>query len=246
MHSASGYSGSSGGRAMRLVAAALIAAACDSALPTEPYDLDFDPANFVVGVTNPLFPLVPGTTFSFAGDTEDGRETILVEVLDQTRNVQGITAAVVRDRVYLDGSLIEDTYDWYAQDTDGNVWYLGEDSKEIEDGRVVSTAGSWEAGVDGALPGIIMWADPAAHVGEEYFQEYFPGTAMDKGKVVAVNLGVQVPAGSFTGCVETEDWNPLEPGVTERKFYCPNLGFVKEMKVRGGNEVVELTQVTRP
>jgi hypothetical protein len=111
---------------------------------------------------------------------------------------------------------------------------------------VESTEGSWEAGVDGAMPGIIMWADPGAHLGEEYFQEWYPGNAMDKGKVVGVGRAVQVRAGSFTGCVETEDWNPLEGGSVEHKFYCPGVGLVKETKGAGGEEVVELVRVTRP
>lgn len=97
--------------------------------------------------------------------------------------------------------------------------------------------------MDGALPGIIMWADPAAHVGEEYFQEYYPGVALDKGKVVSLNNSVQVPAGSFTGCVKTEDFNLLDRSVVERKFYCPGIGTTKEVTVKGGSEVVELVEI---
>lgn len=232
------------GRARWMAAVALLAAgACDGKSPTEPYNLEFNPANFVAGVNNPFFPLVPGTTFRFQGNTGEGVETTVVEVTSQAKTVQGIAATVVRDRVYLDGDLVEDTWDWFAQDRDGNVWYLGESSYEIENGQVVSSEGSWEAGVDGALPGIIMWADPAAHVGEAYFQEYFPGEAMDKGRVLGLGRAVQVPAGNFADCLETEDWNPLERGSTEHKFYCRGIGLVKEV---GGSEVVALTQVTGP
>ena len=124
----------------------------------------------------------------------------------------GITARVVRDSVRHKGELVEDTFDWYAQDAAGNVWYLGEDTAEFEDGTVASTGGSFEAGVDGALPGIIMWADPSQHLNEEYRQEFAEGVAEDFGKVVALNESVTVPFGSFNGCIRTEDWNALEPG----------------------------------
>lgn len=221
-------------------------AACDGSSPAAPedeYDPDFDPADFVVGVTNPFFPLAPGTRWVYEAETEDGLETIIVEVLEAKRNVAGVQATVVHDEVFLDGDLIEDTFDWYGQDADGNVWYLGEDSKEIEDGEVVSTEGSWETGVDGALPGVIMWADPAAHVGEEYRQEYYEDEAEDWGKVVATGRSVSVPFGDFDGCIATEDWNALEPGTLEEKTYCPGVGFVLEVKLEGGEERVELIEM---
>ena len=227
-----------------VIAAAMLGTlGCDGGSPTEPYNLQFDPSRFVAGVTNPYFPLVPGTTYSFRGETADGVETVVVEVTSLVKTVQGITATVVRDRVYLDGDLVEDTYDWFGQDVDGNVWYLGEDSHEIENGRPVNSEGSWEAGVDGARPGIYMWADPSAHVGEAYFQEYYPGEAMDKGRVLGLGRAVQVPAGNFTDCLETEDWNPLEGNTTEHKFYCRGVGLVKEV---GGSEVVVLMQMAGP
>lgn len=207
------------------------------------YDPDIEAADFVVGVTNPLFPLVPGSTSTFLAETDEGIERIVVEVLSETRIVNGVVATVVRDRVYIDDELAEDTYDWYAQDSAGNVWYLGEDSKEIENGQVVGTEGSWEWGVDGALPGVIMWADPADHVGEDYRQEFYEDEAEDWGRVIATNRSVTVPFGSFTGCVETEDWNALESGGRERKFYCPDVGLVLET-ADGGEERVELVERT--
>lgn len=225
-------------------AVSMAATGCnDSSSPT---GADFDPilpAAWASSVTNSFFPLVPGTTYEFESATDEGLETITVEVLADVRVINGVTATVVRDRVFLDGDLIEDTFDWYAQDAAGNVWYLGEDSKEIEDGQVVSTEGSWEWGVDGALPGIIMWADPAAHVGEEYRQEFYRGEAEDWGKVIATQETVQVPFGSFTGCIRTEDWNALEPGPRENKSYCPGVGFVLEV-IPGSDERVELIEVT--
>jgi hypothetical protein len=228
-----------------MVLAGIVAApGCDGAALTEPYDLDFDPARFVAGVDNRYFPLQPGTTLTYSGTTNEGVERIVTEVTSRGKVIQGVAATVVLDRAYLDGELIEETDDWFAQDAAGNVWYLGEATKEYEDGRVVSTDGSWEAGVDGAKPGIYMWAEPGEHLGTEYFQEYFPGEAMDKGKVVALHASVQVPAGTFTDCVETEDWNLLEPGAKERKFYCAGVGLVRETGL-GSSEVVELTSVVR-
>ena len=202
------------------------------------------PAAWAEAVTNPFFSLVPGTTAEFQGETDEGTETVIVEVLSAKRTVNGVSATVVRDQVYLDGELTEDTHDWYAQDEAGNVWYLGEDSKEIEDGEVVSTEGSWEWGVDGALPGIIMWGNPAQHVGEAYRQEYYEDEAEDWGKVVALDQTVEVPYGTLTGCVQTEDWNALEPGPHESKFYCPEIGVVLEVSMSDG-ERVELIDFTR-
>jgi hypothetical protein len=222
--------------------AALVATGCDSN-PTGPdYNPEL-PTAWAAVVSNPHFPLVPGTTLTYEGETGAGLETTVVEVLAGTRTIQGVAATIVRDRVYLDGQLIEDTFDWYAQDAAGNVWYLGEDSREIENGVVVNTEGSWEWAVDGALPGIIMWADPAAHVGEEYRQEFAEGEAEDWGMVVAVAEAVTVPFGSFTNCIKTEDWNALESGGREYKYYCPGTGLVLETPVSGGerNELVART-----
>jgi len=216
-------------------------AACGGGSTSPPYD-PVIPSTWAAAVTNPFFPLAPGTTWQYRSETGDGVETTTTEVLDQTRVVHGVTATAVHDRVFLDGELIEDTEDWYAEDGDGNVWYLGEDSKEIENGQVVSTEGSWEWGVDGALPGVIMWADPSAHVDEAYRQEFLKGVAEDWGKVVALNQGVTVPSGSFTGCIETEDWSGLESG-REHKSYCPDIGTVLEVGQSGERtELVDLSQ----
>ena len=134
------------------------------------YQPEIDPADFVDVINNPYFPITPGAKYIYEGETEDGLERIEVEILAETRDVMGVTTTVIRDTVYLDGELIEDTFDWYAQDKEGNVWYFGEDSKEYENGAVVNTKGSWEAGVDGAQPGLIMPANP--QVGQTYRQEY--------------------------------------------------------------------------
>jgi len=202
------------------------------------------PTRWAKEVTNPYFPLPKGTTYSFSGRTPDGLETGTVTVRNKTRIVNGVTATTVNDRVYLDGKLIEETDDWYAQDADGNVWYLGEDSKEMKDGRVTSTKGSWEWAVKGALPGIIMWSDPTAHVGRKYSQEYLKGEAEDFATVVTLGQSVSVPAGSFTDCITTEDGSALEPDVLETKTYCPRIGFVLETVP--GKERIELISVKAP
>lgn len=229
-----------------LIGAVVLLGGCNDSGPAGPDYEPTIPTEWAATVDNVYFPLLPGTRFTYEGETGEGTETVIVEVLEATRPVYGVEATVVRDRVYVDGELVEDTDDWFAQDAAGNVWYLGEESKEIEDGEVVSTEGSWEWGVDGALPGIIMWADPSAHIGEEYRQEYYAGEAEDWGKVVAVNEAVTTPWSSFTSCVRTEDWNALESGSRENKWYCPQVGFVRETPAQGGGDVVELVEISSP
>jgi hypothetical protein len=201
------------------------------------------PTVWANAVTNPYHPLVPGTTFTFRSQLNPGVESTSVSVLAQPKVIKGVTATEVHDQVFRNGVLIEDTYDWYAQDDAGNVWYLGEDTKEYQNGQVISTEGTWEWGVTGALPGIIMWADPAAHIGESYRQEYLKGVAQDRGKVLTTGENVTVPYGSLSGCIKTEDWSELDSGVPhENKYYCPQLGVVLE--TAAGGERVELVKKT--
>jgi len=201
--------------------------------------------NFVVGVDNPRFPLVAGTRWVYDSDTREGTERIEVEVLEETRTVSGIGCIVVRDTVSVDGELVEDTHDWYAQDRDGNVWYMGEDSKEYENGKVVSTAGSWEAGVDGALPGIKMWAEPRIG-GTPYYQEYYEGEAEDLARDIEADGSAAVPFGRFVDVLVVEEWNPLEPETIELKYYARGVGVVMEEVTRGGGGVVELVEFEAP
>ncbi len=208
-----------------------------------PYTPDIDPADFAASTTvdNPFFPLAPGTTFLYEGE-EDG-ESVRVEdfVTHDTRQVLGVTCVVVRNREWVDGELAEETFDWYAQDNDGNVWYFGEASEEY-DGGEVSTAGSWEAGVDGAKPGVIMLASPLA--GMWYRQEFYEGEAEDVGEVLHMRGSATVPHGSFSGLLVTREWTPLEPGVVEHKYYAPGIGLVLEEAVKGGTARIELVDVT--
>ena len=206
--------------------------------------LPFVPGDFVAGGTNPFFPLTPGLRYSYREETADGLETNTVEVTSDTKVILGVTTTVIRDKVYLDGSLIEDTFDWYAQDKHGNVWYLGEDTKEYENGVVVSTAGSWEAGVNGAQAGIIMLANPK--VGDQYYQENAPGVVEDQGKVLSLKETVSGPYGTFTDCLVTADWTPIEPGNRTFKYYARGIGLVMEVTPHGGRERLELVEFSRP
>lgn len=204
-----------------------------------------DPADFVEGVDHPYWPLVPGTRWVYEAETTDGLERIEVEVLDETRTVAGIECVVVRDTVTLDGELTEDTYDWYAQDRDGNVWYMGEDSTEYEGGESVSTAGSWEAGADGALPGIKLWAEP--HIRQApYYQEFYEGEAEDLGRDISLSGKASVPFGEYNDLLVVEEWNKLDPGTVELKYYAEGVGTVKEEVIRGGSEIVGLTEFEAP
>jgi len=201
------------------------------------YNPSIDPANFVAVINNPRLPLVPGTQYVYKG----GDETIEVTVTSDTKKILGVTATVVRDVASEDGEVVEDTFDWFAQDTSGNVWYLGEDTREFENGKVVSRAGSWEAGVDGAKPGIVMHgSQPPA--GTPYRQEYAPCEAEDMAEVVDLSVSVTVPYGSFDNCLQTREFTPLEPDANEYKFYCPGIGLVLEIDINTGKRV-ELVEI---
>ena len=193
---------------------------------THPLDID-----------NPYFPLVPGTTYRYEErsiDDETGEEVVesdVVEVTNQTKTILGVRVRVVRDRVFVDGRLEEDTFDWHAQDDSGNVWYFGEDTTSFEyddEGNLVAThtGGSWQAGVDGAQAGILMMARP--RVGNEYHQEFAPGDVLDEAKVLSTNTRIATPAGTFGGAVRTSDSSVIEPDALEHKFYAPGLGLVAE------------------
>jgi hypothetical protein len=187
---------------------------------------DVDAATFAgAEIDNPYLPFPVGATWHYEAESDEGLETIDVEVLAETKTIEGVEATVVRDTAYLDGVIIEDTWDWYAQDSDGNVWYLGEDTCEYEDDKCVDTGGSWTWGVDGALPGIVMWADPTVD-GQPYYQEYYRGEAEDVGEVIDVGLDITVEAGSFADCIETRDTSTLDRDMEEFKYYCPGVGNV--------------------
>ncbi|MDH3754876.1 MAG: hypothetical protein OEU32_13480 [Acidimicrobiia bacterium] len=234
-----------------LVLAVMMSGCGDDAGDAEPvidpgdggeYAPDIDPADFVETIDNPYLPLLPGSRWVYEGEEDGETERVEVVVTDERREVMGISAVVVRDIVSEDGEVIEDTFDWFAQDVDGNVWYLGEDSKEYDEGELVGTEGSWEAGVDGALPGIVMLADPTE--GVAYRQEYYEGEAEDLGQVHRTGVSEAVPAGTYDEIVVVREWNPLEPDVVEDKYHAPGVGVVLELVVEGGEGRVELVEFT--
>jgi hypothetical protein len=197
-------------------------------------------------ITNTFVPWTPGSKHTFQKETEDGTEEIIVEVLAGTRLVNGVECVVVRDRVFLDGVLIEDTHDWYAQDDAGNVWYMGEDVINYEfdeQGNVIGTnnEGAWEAGVDGAEPGILMWADPL--VGISYYQEFYEDEAEDMGTIVATGVTVELSSGTvYPNCLKTLEWTRLDPAALEFKYFAPGIGLVLEATADGA-ETAELVTI---
>ena len=214
-------------------------------LPRGDEPVDLDPASFSTEIDNPYWPMEPGTRWIYREIDEEGNEVkVVVVVTTETKELaNGITARVVRDVVTENGDLIEDTKDWYAQDAEGNVWYLGEDTAEYEDGKQTTKAGSWEAGVDGALPGIIVPADPRP--GMSYRQEYYAGEAEDNGEVLSLHEMAEVPYGFFEDMLLTKDTTPLEPKVLEYKLYARGIGPVLVLGVSGGagrEELVEMDE----
>lgn len=199
------------------------------------YRPEIDPADFVDTIDNPYLPFAVGSRWVYEGDGEH----IEVVVTDERKEILGIDATVVRDTVTdEDGQIVEDTYDWFAQDVDGNVWYLGEDSTEYENGEPANTHGSWEAGVDGAVPGIVMPAQPA--VGDAYRQEFYPGEAEDLAEVRRIDATLDTPTGTYRDMLVTGEWNPLDPEVVEEKYYADGVGLVREVTVAGGSGQVDL------
>lgn len=207
------------------------------------YNPVINPDNFVARIDNNYYPLNPGTKYTYRIQTEDGVERNEVQVTRQTKTILGVTCTVIADSVWLNDGLIEATLDWYAQDKAGNVWYFGEDSKQFENGRQVGNEGSWEAGVNTAKPGIIMEANPK--VGDSYRQEYLFNIAEDMGEVLSLGETVTLTNGtSYTGCLKTKDFTPLETDVVENKYYSPGVGVVLELTVKGDSERGELISVT--
>jgi hypothetical protein len=216
-----------------------------SGLPQGSERVKLDPANFTTRIDNPYWPMRPGTSWVYRGTGDEGPpHRIVVSVTNRTKRVAaGVVARVIHDRETQAGRLVEDTLDWYAQDRDGNVWYLGEATKEYKHGKVSSSKGSWEAGVDGAQAGVIMPAHP--RVGMTYRQEYYRGEAEDRAKVLSLDEHLVVPAGSFDHVLKTLDWTPLEPDAAEHKSYARGTGPILTLDVAAGGGREELLRVTR-
>jgi len=209
-------------------------------LPQGSEPVKLDPAQFTTEIDNPYWPMKPGSRWVFDETSGDGpRQKVVVTVTHRTKRIaNGVEARVVRDVVTEGGELVEVTDDWFAQDAEGNIWYLGEKTAEYRNGQVTTRAGSFEAGVDGAQAGIIMPADPES--GMAYRQEYYKGEAEDEASVLSVDEQVEVATGRYTDVLMTRDVVPLEPRVNEHKFFAPGVGPVLALKISGGSGVEEL------
>lgn len=230
---------------------ALAALAIVAALPAQAggrVPVDFDQAVFSDPTTidNPYWPLIPGTTYVYAAEAPDECEVDVFTVSSDIKTILGVDALVIYDEAFIDedcdgiGDIrAETTQDWHAQDDDGNVWYLGELTFSCDETGTVcdDPEGSWEAGVDGAVAGIIMLADPRP--GQFYYQEFFEGEAEDQAKVLRLNARVvlkrddAIDPGRFNRCLMTKEWTQLSPGHVEQKFYCPEVGLVRVDEHRG-------------
>jgi hypothetical protein len=205
----------------------------------------FDPANFVATVTNTYFPLPVGRTWIYQGVKDGQAQTDTVTVTATDKVILGIHATVVSDvATAQDGSILEKTFDWYAQDRDGNVWYLGEDTSAFGKNGKVDTSGSWEAGVNGAVAGIVMEASP--QIPDAYRQEYLAGEAEDTAWVVQTGGSIRVPYGRLRGTLVTLEATAIEPGNYDQKVYAPGIGMVLEQALTGPPEVAQLVSVTGP
>ncbi len=203
------------------------------------YDPDVRPEKFTnsTNITNPWAPFKLGKKYIFEGETEDGLEKVIEQRLNTTKKILGITCIVVNVKEYLDGKLIEETFDWYAQHNDGTVWYFGEQVNNYNpNGTLKDHAGSWEAGVDGALPGIIMLAKPK--VGITYREEYYVNHAEDEAEVLETGITVTTSLGTFNNCIKTRNFTRLEPDVQEHKYYAPGYGLIKEVNLTDDEEIL--------
>ncbi len=203
-------------------------------LPQGNEPVDLDPKNFTTKIDNRYWPMVPGTRWTYRETDQEGAELqVVVTVTGQTKKIaNGITARVVRDTVTEEGKLVEDTFDWYAQDEQGNIWYLGENTAEFENGEIATKEGSFEAGVDGAMPGIIMPGNPED--GMQFRQEYYKGEAEDNGEILSTDEMAETPYGQFDDALLTKDTITIEPNVLEYKLYAPHVGPVLVVGVSGG------------
>jgi hypothetical protein len=222
-----------------LAAVGLSVAAHNPAPVTKPYNPDIDPADFGGPIDNPYLPLEPGTVFRYRGVGDDGttRELNIVRVTRRKKRIMGIDAVVVLDKVWSGGKPEERTFDWYAQDRDGNVWYLGEDSYDRERGRWVRGDGSWTAGVGNGKPGVIMLAHPRR--GDRYRQEYSPGHALDQAKVLGPGGPVATPFRAFSRTLLTREFSTIDRQY-EKKWYARGIGVIQADATTKSKEHSEL------
>jgi hypothetical protein len=240
-------------RSLAVATAVLALAACGgggsksksstSSLPQGTKPVQLDPADFTTNIDNPYWPMRPGSHWVYREAENGETQRVDVTVTNQTKTLEGIDVRVVHDRVSRNGETLEDTYDWYAQDSAGNLWYLGEDTAEYENGKLKTKEGSWAAGVDGAEPGVVVPAHPKQ--GMTYREEYYAGHAEDGAEVLGVNSQVQVPFGRFQDALLTRNFSTIEPTVEEMKLYAKGVGPVMELLVSGGSGRTELLSYTK-
>jgi hypothetical protein len=224
-----------GGSSQSTATAVGTTGAASPPLPQGDERVTLDPAEFTTEIDNPYWPMKVGSRWVYRETDAEGTVTrVEVTVTNQTKTIMGIDSVVVHDIVTKAGEVKEDTLDWYAQDADGNIWYMGEDTKEYENGKVSSTKGSWEAGVDGAQAGIIVPAHPKP--GLSYREEYYKGEAEDAAEVLSLNARAKVPFGTFDHVLQTRNFTPLEPDLIEEKFYARGVGMVLAITVSGGSD----------
>lgn len=228
-------------RTVTAVAVVAVLGACATTDSVSPNGGPF-PTSWVLYVNNDYFPLVTGTIYKYRDTTANGPVLDSVEVLREAHDVNGVATSQLHETVFINGAQTEETYEYYAQDTHGNVWLLGRDRKQYDNGAVVGTAGSFEWGVNGAQPGIAMWADPVAHIGDSYRMEYLAGTDEDQAKVVDVNQAVSVGAGQFNTCVKIEEWSGVSDAAHVNHYYCPQVGLVLAQSPSERLELMTLVQ----
>jgi hypothetical protein len=210
-----------------------------TSLPVGSKPFKMNPADFTTEIDHPYWPMKPGSRCIFREtDAEGSVSRVVVTVLDETKTIMGIEARIVHDQVSEKGEVKEDTFDWYAQDAEGNLWYLGEDTTEYENGKPKTKEGSWEAGVDGALAGVILPAHP--EVGMTYREEYYKGHAEDGASILSVDAFAKVPYGTFDHGIQTRNFSGIEPDTIEEKIYAKGVGVVLELTVSGGSDRTEL------
>jgi hypothetical protein len=233
-------------RALAIGLALLLASPFTASAVVQPPGVNPDDFSSPLVIDNDYFPLVPGTLLVYEGETDGVPTRGEFCVTRQTKVIEGVETRVVHDQAFENDVLVEDTFDWHAQDDSGTVWYFGEDTKELDaQGNIVSTEGSWEAGVDGAKAGFIMLADP--QVGVRYYQEFFRDVAEDQAKVLSldetVTLNVNGEDVTYENVLLTQETSRLDPGVLEYKYYARGVGLIRSVIVKGGDEFTELVRI---
>ncbi len=210
------------------------------------YNPIIEPKNFVDEINNPYLNLVPGKVWIYEGINDDGKtEKIEFEVTALHKEILGVKITVVHDKVWVENEIVEDTKDFYAQDSEGNVWYFGEEIDNYENGVLVNHEGSWEAGRNAAKPGIFLKANPKE--GDVYRQEFLEDAAEDLEEVLGVSETIKTAFGTFENCIKTMNWSPLDPEIIEVKYYSKEVGgMVYETKVSGEEGFLELVEVKNP